>query len=151
MSKTLEVERWFEQNRPPAESALRRVRDVILGADPRLTEQVKYWTVVFAYQGDVCSFVQWKKPGVNLMFNRGARIPGKFPHLEGGGPTARFMRFADVAEVEARAAELGKIAAAWCRLMDADAAGAGAGKPRKKPQKTTAGRPKKATRRVKRR
>jgi hypothetical protein len=35
--------------------------------------------------------------------------------------------------------------------MDADTAGAGGGKPGKKPQKTTAGRPKKATRRVKRR
>ncbi|MGH2594818.1 MAG: hypothetical protein ACRDH7_02510 [Actinomycetota bacterium] len=48
------------------------------------------------------------------MFNVGARIPGRFPHLEGDGPNARFMRFADLAEVEARAAELRKIGAARC-------------------------------------
>ncbi len=50
------------------------------------------------------------------MFNRGARIPGKFPHLEGSHPSARFMRFADPAEAKARAAELRKIVAAWGSL-----------------------------------
>jgi hypothetical protein len=32
------------------------------------------------------------------------------------GPSARFMRFADVAEVNQRASELTKIVAAWCSL-----------------------------------
>ncbi|MGH2681198.1 MAG: hypothetical protein ACRDG8_12090 [Actinomycetota bacterium] len=51
------------------------------------------------------------------MFNRGARIPGDFRHLEGDGPTARFMRFADQAEVETRARELEAVARAWCDLQ----------------------------------
>jgi hypothetical protein len=110
-----EVEKWFSGK--PAEPTLRRVRDVILGADPRLSEHLKYGTVMFASGGDFASFVQHDKKTVSLMFNRGARIPGKFAHLEGSGPTARFMRFATPAEVDARARELAKIAVAWCDLM----------------------------------
>jgi hypothetical protein len=51
------------------------------------------------------------------MFHRGARIPGRFPHVEGTHPSARFIRFADLAEVEARGAELSRIVAAWCALV----------------------------------
>ena len=58
-----------------------------------------------------------KKSPITLLFNRGARIPGTFPHLEGSGPSGRFMRFADVTEVQERADELGGIVRAWCELM----------------------------------
>ena len=110
------VDAWFAGK--PAEPALRRVSEVLLKADRRVGEYLKYGTVVFTGAGADCvSFVQHDKKTVSLMFNRGARIPGKFAHLEGTGPTARFMRFRDVAEVNARAAELTKIAIAWCDLM----------------------------------
>jgi hypothetical protein len=112
-----EVEVWFKGK--AAEPALRRVREIILEADARLTEYLKYGTVQFGYQGDFANFVQHDKKVVSLMFNRGARIPGTFPNLEGGGPSARFMRFADVRAADARAAELGQIARAWCELMSA--------------------------------
>lgn len=113
-----EVERWFAAITPPQETMMRRVREIILGADPRLTEYVKYGTLTFAYEGDLAAFVQIKKKQVTLMFNRGARIPGRFPHLEGTGATARFMRFADLDEVETCAAELGAVAAAWCAMQE---------------------------------
>src|SRR2546428_1928488 len=115
--KTRGGDRGLAETRRPAEKALRRVREIILRADRRLTEYIKYPTVQFAYEGDFANFVQYNKPQVNLMLNRGARIPGNFPHLEGSGPTARFMRFKDLAEVEARADELGSVARAWCELM----------------------------------
>src|SRR5207245_10584867 len=92
MKKTPEVDRWFAETKPPAEKAMRRVRDIILRADRRLTEYVKHRTVQFAYEGDFASFVQYTKQQVTLMLNRGARIPGRFPHAEGSGPTARSMR-----------------------------------------------------------
>lgn len=118
MKTSSAVEGWFKEVKPPADKALRRVREIILSADSRLSEYTKYGSVIFGYKGDFASFVQYRKPTVNVMFNRGARIPGKFPHLEGNGPTARFMRFKDVAEANARGAELTKIARAWCDLMD---------------------------------
>lgn len=111
---TSEVDQWLEGK--PSEPILRRVREVILRADPRMTEYLKYGTVQFAYAGDFANFVQHNEKKVRLMLNRGARIPGRFAHLEGSGPSARFMRFADVAEVNQRAGELTNIVAAWCSL-----------------------------------
>jgi hypothetical protein len=109
------AEKWFAGK--PAEPILRRVREVILRADPRMLEGTKYGTVTFHCSGDFASFVQHNKKTVSLMFNRGGIIPGKFPHMEGTGRQVRFMRFDDVAEVDARAAELGRVVMAWCDLM----------------------------------
>jgi hypothetical protein len=115
---TPEVERWFAERKPPAEPAMRRVLDVVLDADGRLTAYIKYGSLLMGFEGDLAAFVQNSKKGVNLMFNRGARIKGDFPHLEGTGPSARFMRFADGAEVDACADELAAVARAWCRLVE---------------------------------
>jgi hypothetical protein len=112
--KASEAERWLAELGHPQEDALRRIREIILGADPRMAEVVQYRTLHFVYEGDLASFVQLAKKPVTLMFNVGARIPGRFPHLEGDGPNARFMRFANLAEVNARAAELRRIVDAWC-------------------------------------
>jgi hypothetical protein len=115
MQRDPAAEKWFQDK--PAEPALRRVREVILWADPRMAEGTKYGTVTFHCGGDFASFVQHNKKTVSLMFNRGGIIPGKYPHMEGEGRQVRFMRFADVKEVDARANELGKIVVAWCDLM----------------------------------
>lgn len=109
------VDRWFRGK--PAEPILRRVRDLIMWSDGRMTEYLKHGTVQFAYKGDMANFVQHGAKTVTLMFNRGAKIPGTFPHLEGGGPSARFMRFADLAEVEDRMVELNRVVVAWCEMM----------------------------------
>lgn len=118
-----EVERWFVGK--PAEPILRRVREIILAADPRMTEYLKYGTVQFAYEGDFANFVQHGQKTVSLMFNRGARIPGTFHHFEGSGPSARFMRFADLREAQTRAKELSKITVAWCDLVASSSAPSG--------------------------
>jgi hypothetical protein len=113
-----EVERWLRETNPALEPAMRRVAEVILDADPRLTAYVKYGTLTFAFEGDLAAFVQPRGKTMSLMFNRGARIPGDFPQLEGDGPTARFMLFADLAEVDAKSDELAAIARAWCDLQE---------------------------------
>ncbi|MDA0365162.1 MAG: DUF1801 domain-containing protein [Chloroflexi bacterium] len=113
-----EVERWLAESNLPLEPVTRRVREVILAADSRMTEYVKNRTLTFGYEGDCAGFVQNRdKKRVSLMFNRGAHIPSAFPHLEGDGPTARFMHFPDVAAVDAVADELRTVAVAWCELQ----------------------------------
>jgi hypothetical protein len=121
MQRDPAAEKWFHDK--PAEPALRRVRDLILRADPRMAEGTKYGTVTFHCGGDFASFVQHNKKTVSLMFNRGGIIPGTYPHMEGEGRAVRFMRFADVKEVDARANELGKIVVAWCDLMSTPGGG----------------------------
>ena len=109
-----DVDTWFADKKPPAEAALQRVRQVILAADPRMTEYVKYGTVQFAFGGDMANFVQTNKKTVSLMFHRGGKIEGSFPHMEGTGRAVRFMRFADAAEVDAQADELTAVVRSWC-------------------------------------
>jgi hypothetical protein len=48
------------------------------------------------------------------MFHTGGSIPGEHPRLQGGGETARYMRFGDLDDVEAAADEIRAITAAWC-------------------------------------
>ena len=119
----------------PAEPMLRGVRDVIMWADNRVTEYLKYGTVQFACGGDMVNFVQHDKKTVALMFNRGAKIQGRFPHLEGSGPSARFMRFSEMSDVEALTPELTAIVQAWCEMMAPQTAVKGRGRPRKTPAK----------------
>ncbi len=120
MRKSPEVDRWCAERKPPAAAAMVRVREVILKADPRVTEYIKYGTVQFACEGDLANFVQHGAKTVTLMFNRGARIKGKFEHLEGDGPSARFMPFKDEKEVTARARELTEITKTWCALTPSE-------------------------------
>jgi hypothetical protein len=115
LKKDPEAEKWFAGK--PAEPTLRRVREVILGADARMTEGTKYGTVMFHCGGDFASFVQHNQKTVSLMLNRGGIIPGKYPHMEGEGRAVRFMRFKGLSEANAREVELGKIVVAWCDLM----------------------------------
>ena len=117
--KNPEVDRWFADKKPKSEPAMQRVREVILGADKRMTEQVQYGTITFTCKDNMASFVQVANKHVTLMFNRGQLIQdkAKHPHLEGAGPNARFMRFADLKEANARAAELRDLAQRWCSLM----------------------------------
>jgi hypothetical protein len=117
MQASPEIEHWFATKKPPAEAAMRRVREIILSADPRLTEYMKYGSVHFGYEGDFVTFVQAGMKTVNLMFRHRARIPGSFPHVEGTHPSARFMRFADIDEVERLSGELRNVAVAWCTLV----------------------------------
>jgi hypothetical protein len=114
-STSPEVDSWLREKKHPLEPAIQRIREVVLAADPRLTEYLKYGTLQFGYRGDLANFVQLSnKKRLRMMFNTGAQIPGSFPHMEGDGPTARFMHFASVDEVNGRAEELAAISRAWC-------------------------------------
>ncbi len=119
MKKNPEVVRWFAEKKPKSEPALQKVRETILVADDRMTERVQYGTITFVCKDNMASFVQVANKHVTLMFNRGQLIQdrAKHPHLEGTGPNARFMRFADVAEARACGAELRDLTRRWCELM----------------------------------
>jgi hypothetical protein len=94
------------------------VREVLLAADPRIEESLKWKSPTYGYRGNLVSIDPHAKRHVSLLFHRGATIPGTFPSLEGGGAVARYMRLADASELEARSDELRAIAVAWCDMKD---------------------------------
>ena len=92
---------------------MRRARDIILGADDRVTESIKWKTPTFAYRGNIASFNP-SKHLLSIMFHRGAEIPGDHPRLEGDGKLVRTMRFTGPGELEATKADLEAAVRAWC-------------------------------------
>lgn len=113
MPKSREVEAWFKTCDNPLKDAMLRVRAVIL-ADKRMSECIKWSTPTFTYEGNMASFNPRSKKHVSLLFHTGASIPGKHPGLQGGSDTARYMTFADKADVDARKKEIAAVVNAWC-------------------------------------
>jgi hypothetical protein len=83
------VDAWFDDYDNPMKPAVLRVREIILAADPRITESIKWKAPTFAYKGNIASFYPKTRSHVSLMFHQGARIPGEHPILEGEGATSR--------------------------------------------------------------
>ena len=118
MPKSAQVERWFKTTKPPSEHAMRRVRDVIIGADASMSERVQYGvTFSSSKSGDFAAFVRYSEPGVNLRLMRGGRLHGRYPHLE--GRAVKRMRITDETVARARAAEIEAMVKEWCALGDA--------------------------------
>lgn len=113
MNRDPDVDRWFEEREHPLDAALQRAREIILGADERVTESIKWKTPTFAFRGNIASFSPSKNV-VSIMFHRGAEIPGNHPRLEGDGKLVRTMRFVDLEDVESGRADLARAIRAWC-------------------------------------
>jgi hypothetical protein len=113
MPRNADVDAWFAEFEHPLKDAMLRVREIIL-EEPRIDESIKWKTPTFSYRGNLASFNPRSKAHVSLLFHTGASIPGVHQRLEGGGDVARYLRLADLAEVEAAADDLRSVVAAWC-------------------------------------
>ena len=109
-----EVDTWFENLEHPLKEVMQAVRAIILGADERITESVKWSTPTFTYEGNLLSIQPNAKKFVSLLFHRGSEIPGDHPHLEGDSRLARTMKFADLGELSEKRADLEAVVRAWC-------------------------------------
>ncbi|HLF61777.1 MAG TPA: DUF1801 domain-containing protein [Acidimicrobiia bacterium] len=114
MANDPEVDAWFVGYEHPMKDAMEAVRATIL-SDERMTEAIKWQSPTFMYKGNMASFNPRTKAHVSLMFHTGASIPGEHKRLEGGGDTARYMRFESMEDVEAAGDELLAVVEAWCQ------------------------------------
>jgi uncharacterized protein YdhG (YjbR/CyaY superfamily) len=114
MPKSKEVDAWFARYDNPMKEVVMRMRSIILGADRRIEECIKWQAPTFMFQGNLASFFPKSKQHASLMFHQSAKIPGKHPRLEGGGGTGRVMKIGSVAEANAAKRDLENIVRAWC-------------------------------------
>src|SRR4029450_355450 len=84
-----EVDAWLERYDNPMKPAVQRTREILLDADPRLDETIKWSTPTFTYKGNLISFQPRAKQFVSLLFHTGASIPGDHPLLPGRGRPPR--------------------------------------------------------------
>jgi Domain of unknown function (DU1801) len=116
-----EVDAWLDRYENPMKPVVMASREVILAADERIGEVIKWSTPTFVYRGNLASFQPRAKQFASLLFHSGASIPGEHPILEGGGDTARYVRLPDVATVEELRPQLKALVRAWCDSRDAEA------------------------------
>lgn len=109
-----EVDEWFAASDHPIDEVMRLIRDTMLQADPRVTECIKWKSPTFVYEGNVASINPRARRFVQLMFHRGAEIPGEFHHLGGGNGTTKYMTFDSPGDVHELRDELQSVVRAWC-------------------------------------
>jgi hypothetical protein len=114
-----QVDQWFDGYENPHKQAMLRVREIILAASPKISEEIKWKTPTFAYKGNLASFNPRAKKHVHLMFHNGASIPDTSGLLEGDTAQARVARFYDLADVTKKKAALTRVVKAWIKLRDA--------------------------------
>lgn len=108
-----DVDAWFAEYDHPMKELMQSVRQIIM-SDDRMSETIKWKSPTFMHEGNLASFNPRTKAHVSLMFHTGASIPGNHPILEGGGETARYVKFHDEADVAAKRDALLAIVNVWC-------------------------------------
>lgn len=122
MARNAEVDAWFERYENPMKPVVERIRTIVLGADPRIEEQIKWQAPTFTYRGNLASFFPKSKQHASLLFHTGASIPGEHPRLEGEGDTSRVMKIGSVADANAAKRDIERIVRAWCDGQDSKGA-----------------------------
>jgi uncharacterized protein YdhG (YjbR/CyaY superfamily) len=125
----------------PMKDVVERIRGIVLDADSRVEECIKWQAPTFTYLGNLASFFPRSKQHASLMFHMGALIPGKHPRLEGSGATSRVMKIGSVKEADAARRDIERIVRAWCdwREGEGEAAGGTAGRARSGQKRPGAG------------
>lgn len=113
-----EVEDWMAAYDNPMKGVVQAVREVILTADERMEETIKWQAPTFVYKGNLASFFPKAKKHASLMFHKGKTIQGDFPNLEGDGKEARTMKFDSLEDLEKKKSELAAVVVAWCDMQD---------------------------------
>jgi len=108
-----EVDLWFESYDNPRKDLVQAVRSVLLDADDRLVEAIKWKAPTFVYRGNLASFFPKSTKHVTLMFHEGASLPDPEGILEGEGAVARSAKILDQADLERKTPALQGLVAAW--------------------------------------
>jgi hypothetical protein len=112
--KSNAVDAWFARYENPMKDVVQRMRDIILAADPRIEECIKWQAPTFTFNGNRASFYPKSKQHASLVFHQGAKIPGRHSRLEGSGNISRVLKIGSVAEANAARREIEAVVRAWC-------------------------------------
>ncbi len=118
MNKNHAVDSWLDSYDNPMKEVVSAMREVILKADERVEEAIKWKAPTFMYRGNIASFFPKSKKHATLMFHKGAEIPGSYKHLVGDGKEARSFKIESLVDLNRKQAELTAIVVAWCKLRD---------------------------------
>lgn len=114
-----EVDEFMRALEHPFKAEMQAVREIILGANERIAERIKWKVPSFYYHADLAAFHPRNRECVHLVM--------VFPHglvddpaglLQGEYDKRRMIYFSDMAQVRADAAALASIANDWVGLEE---------------------------------
>ena len=69
MGQSAEVNAWFKRYENPMKPEVERLRAIVLGADRRIEECIKWQAPTFTYRGNIASFFPKSRQHASLMFH----------------------------------------------------------------------------------
>ncbi len=127
-SAPAEMEAFVRSLAHPREVEIFAIRAVLLAADPRIAESIKWNAPSFSTTEHFATFQLRGKSGVQLVLHLGAKprpdslvrtsIDEPAAGLEWKGPDRAVLTFTDLADVEARKEPLTRVVRAWLRHLD---------------------------------
>ena len=78
------------------------IREIVLSADPKMKEAIKWGSIAFYNNKNVCGF-RVAKAHITLLFMEGASLKNKDNILQGNGAKARTYKILKVENINAKA------------------------------------------------
>ena len=100
------------------EKQLEEIRNLILGVDERMEEDIKWGAPTFIYKGNLATFNPRAKKFVNLTFHTGAMIEDPNGVLEGEAKEARVVRVASQEDLDSKRTGIEAVVRNWLTLKD---------------------------------
>ncbi len=122
LSGTEAVDAYMSRLQHPQKAEIEAVRAIVLHADSKVAERVKWNAPSFYYRDDIAAFNPRAKGFVQLVFvfHRGKMIDDRFDLLEGDYKDRRLARFVDMNDVRAKENALQCVVRRWIELTDAE-------------------------------
>lgn len=116
MNTDPKVDEFMAKLDHPLKAEMQAVREIILKADGRMTETVKWGGPTFMFNGNMATINPKAKKFVNLFFQTGAILPDRHGILEGEAAQVRTAHFNNLADVEAKADALRAVVQDWIKV-----------------------------------
>lgn len=118
MAKPPTVDEFMAALDHPCKAEVQVVREVILGINPGITEQVKWNAPSFSYKGYLATFSLHRREYALLIFHDGAILDGQDGLLEGTYPDRRMVYFHSLEDVAAKRPRLEAAIREWIAVKD---------------------------------
>ena len=118
MSNTKKVDEFMSKLEHPLKAEMEAVRAIIVNANPKIEEDVKWGGPSFFYKEDLATFNPRIKNYVALIFHKGELLHIKSDFLEDATKGKVYAKFYSMEQVTGNKELIEKMVNAWVDLMD---------------------------------
>lgn len=118
MNNTRKVDEFMSKLEHPLKAELEAVRSIVVNANPKIEEDVKWGGPSFFYKEDLATFNPRIKNYIALIFHKGELLNIKSDFLENATKGKVYAKFYSMDQVTANKELIEKMVNGWVELMD---------------------------------